>query len=193
MPPSNCIELNANEQSQLLSLARQSIQCGLESGRALRPDLARYEDKLQIDRAVFVTLTQGGELRGCVGSLEAVEPLAQAVATAAYNAAFRDRRFAALSADEFERVRIEIAVLSELQPIEAQIRQALLDLLEPGVDGLLLEDRGYRSTFLPKVWEKVGSPGDFLEQLLLKAGLGADYWSDSLRFQRYQSLSFAEI
>ncbi|CAD7842384.1 MAG: hypothetical protein [Olavius algarvensis Gamma 3 endosymbiont] len=193
MPPSNCIELNASEQSQLLALARQSIQSGLESGRALRPDLARYEDKLQIDRAVFITLTQDGELRGCVGSLQAVEPLAQAVATAAYNAAFRDRRFAALSADELKRVRIEISVLSELQPIEAQSRQALLDLLQPGVDGLLLEDRGYRSTFLPKIWEKIVSPGDFLEQLLLKAGLGADYWSDSLRFQRYQSLNITEI
>ncbi len=192
MPPSLCIELSASEQNRLLDIARRSISSGLTAGRALQLDLAQLEDNLQIKAAVFVTLTRSGELRGCVGSLQAVEPLARAVATSAFNAAFRDRRFAAVGADELDAIRIEISVLSEMEPIEAPTRQALLDSLQRGVDGLLLEDRGHRSTFLPKVWEKITSPTEFLEQLLHKAGLGAGHWSGSLRFHRYHTSTFAE-
>lgn len=192
MPPSLCIELSDSEQTRLLAIARQSISSGVATGRVLQVDLAQLEDNLQIEAAVFITLTRSGELRGCVGSLQAVEPLAQAVATSAFNAAFRDRRFAPVSAEELDAIRIEVSVLSEMEPIEAPTRQALLDALQPGVDGLLLEDRGYRSTFLPKVWEKIASPTEFLEQLLLKAGLGADHWSGSLQFHRYHSFTFAE-
>ena len=79
-----------------------------------------------------------------------------------------------------------------MEPIEAASRQALLDSLQPGIDGLLLEDRGYRSTFLPKVWDSLASPAEFLEHLCLKAGLGARHWSGTIRFHRYHTLSFAE-
>ncbi len=79
-----------------------------------------------------------------------------------------------------------------MEPVAAVSRDELLDLLEPGLDGLLLEDRGRRATFLPKVWEKMASPQQFVEQLLLKAGLPPDHWSDSLRISRYRTLSFAD-
>lgn len=192
MPPSLCIELSDSEQARLLEIARQSIGSGLTSGRALQVDIARVGPNLQTVAAVFVTLTRGGELRGCIGSLQAQEPLAQAVANSAFSAAFRDYRFPSLRADELDAIRIEISVLSEMEPIEAETRQALLDSLQPGVDGLLLEDRGHRSTFLPQVWEKIASPTEFLEQLCLKAGLDAGYWSGTLRFHRYRTLSLAE-
>ncbi len=192
MPPSLCIELSDGEQARLLEIARQSIGNGLTSGRALQVDLSRIDANLQTVAAVFVTLTRAGQLRGCIGSLKAQEPLAQAVANSAFGAAFRDYRFPSLRADELDEIHIEISVLSEMEPIEAETRQALLDALQPGVDGLLLEDRGYRSTFLPQVWEKMASPTEFLEQLCLKAGLDAGYWSGTLRFHRYHTLSFAE-
>ncbi len=192
MPPSLCIELSDGEQARLLEIARQSIGSGLTSGRAPQVDIARLGPNLQTVAAVFVTLTRDGELRGCIGSLQAQEPLAQAVANSAFSAAFRDYRFPSLRADELDAIRIEISVLSEMEPIEAETRQALLDSLQPGVDGLLLEDRGYRSTFLPQVWEKIASPTKFLEQLCLKAGLDAGYWSGTLQFHRYRTLSFAE-
>jgi len=192
MPLSLCIELSDSEQTRLLDIARQSLSSGLATGRALQFEISQLEDSLQIDAAVFITLTRSGELRGCVGSLQAVEPLAQAVATSAFNAAFRDRRFGPLGVDELDAIRIEISVLSEMEPIEADSRQALLDSLQPGVDGLLLEDQGYRSTFLPKVWEKITSPAEFLQQLMLKAGLGAGHWSGTLRFHRYHTFTFAE-
>ena len=192
MPPSLCIELSDSEQSRLLDIARQSISSGFSTRSALQINLAEFENKLQTRAAVFVTLTRYGELRGCVGSLQAVEPLAQAVATSAFNAAFRDSRFPAVDVDELDAIRIEISVLSQMEPIEAPTRQALLDSLQPGIDGLLLEDRGYRSTFLPKVWEKITSPNEFLEQLLLKAGFDAGHWSSTIRFYRYHTLTFAE-
>ncbi|MDH3761122.1 MAG: AmmeMemoRadiSam system protein A [Gammaproteobacteria bacterium] len=192
MPPSLCIELSDTEQARLLGIARQSIAEGLASGRALQVDLEQMQENLRGRAAVFITLTRSGELRGCVGSLQAVEPLAQAVATSAFNAAFRDRRFGQLRDDELDAIRIEISVLSEMEPIDADSRRILLDSLQPGVDGLLLEDGGYRSTFLPKVWEKIGSAEEFLQQLLLKAGLGAGHWSNTLRCHRYYTFSFAE-
>ncbi len=192
MPPSLCIELGDSERASLFVIARRSIAEGLISDRALQPDISQLEEKLQGRAAVFVTLTLSGELRGCVGSLQAVEPLAQAVATSAFDAAFRDRRFGQLHNEELDAIRIEISVLSEMEPIQADSRQALLASLNPGVDGLLLEDKGCRSTFLPKVWEKIPSAEEFLQQLLLKAGLGAGHWSNSLRFHRYHTLSFAE-
>ena len=192
MLPSLCIDLDENERLGLLDIARRSIIHGLETGRALPIDLAQLSDKQQIESAVFVTLTLGGELRGCVGSLQAVDPLARAVANSAFNAAFRDRRFGKVEAPELDVLRIEISVLSALELVNADSRQALLDALKPGEDGLLMEDRGYRSTFLPKVWEKIPTPSQFLEELMQKAGLPAGHWSDSVRFYRYHTLSFAE-
>jgi AMMECR1 domain-containing protein len=89
--------------------------------------------------------------------------------------------------------RIEISVLSQMEPFAVTDRENLLSQLRPHVDGLLLEDGLYRSTFLPKVWEKIGTPGKFLEQLLFKAGLSSDYWSETICFQRYQTISFGEM
>ena len=79
-----------------------------------------------------------------------------------------------------------------MSPIAAETRDELLQQLRPGRDGLLLQDGHYRSTFLPKVWEQLAEPGLFLDQLLAKAGLPASHWSGTLRFQRYETLSFRE-
>jgi AmmeMemoRadiSam system protein A len=192
MRPSLCIDLSADEQARLLDIARQSIVRGLDSGTALRLDLARFDVNLRVDSAVFITLTLAGNLRGCIGSLQPSAPLAQAVANSAFNAAFRDRRFAQLQAGEIENICIEVSVLSAMELIAVGTRQALVDNLQPGVDGLLLEDQGYRSTFLPKVWEKIASPDEFVGQLMLKAGLDAEHWSSSIRCYRYHSTSFGE-
>ena len=192
MQPSLCPELSADDRAQLLDIARASIRHGIESGRALLPDAAGLGENMRAPAAVFITLTRNGDLRDCIGSLQASQPLAEAVASSAFNAAMRDPRFAPVRGDELEQIDIEISVLSEMQPIEAESRQALLAQLETGVDGLLLEDRGHRATFLPKVWEKMRDADEFLDHLMLKAGLGERHWSSSIRFHRYHTLSFAE-
>jgi AmmeMemoRadiSam system protein A len=192
MPLSLCVDLSGDEQARLLDIARQSIVSGLDCGAALQPDVTRLDANLHIDSAVFVTLTLGGNLRGCIGSLQPSAPLAQAVANAAFNAAFQDRRFTQVQADEIENLRIEVSVLSSMELIAVDTRQALLDNLQPGVDGLLLEDQGHRATFLPKVWEKIATADEFVGQLMLKAGIAVGYWSSTIRCYRYHSISFGE-
>ncbi len=192
MPPSPSIDLDPGARGRLLGIARDSIRHGFDNGDALVIDLNRVDGRLARDGAVFVTLLKFGELRGCVGSLQPSAPLAQAVATSAFNAAFRDYRFPELRAEELDALAIEVSVLSPMEPVAVASRDELLAMLEPGIDGLLLEDRGCRATFLPKVWEKMASPHQFVEQLLQKAGLPPDHWSDSLRVSRYRTLSFGE-
>jgi AmmeMemoRadiSam system protein A len=192
MPLSLCIDLSADEQARLLDIARQSIVNGLDSGAVLQLDIAQLDANLRIDSAVFVTLTLGGNLRGCIGSLQPSAPLALAVANAAFNAAFRDPRFAQVRADEIEEIHVEVSVLSSMELIAVDTRQALLDNLQPGVDGLLLEDQGHRATFLPKVWEKIATADEFVGQLMLKAGLASGYWSNTIHCYRYHSISFSE-
>jgi len=192
MLPSLCINLSADEQDRLLDIARQSIVLGLDSGTALRLDVTQLDANLRVDSAVFITLTLAGALRGCIGSLQPSAPLAQAVANSAFGAAFRDRRFAQVQAGEIENLRIEVSVLSAMELITVNSRQSLLDKLQPGVDGLLMEDQGYRSTFLPQVWGKISTPNEFVGELMQKAGLAAEHWSSTIRFYRYHSTTFGE-
>ena len=192
MPLSLCIDLSADEKSLLLDIARRSIVNGLDSGAALQLDTARLDTNLRTDSAVFVTLTVDGNLRGCIGSLQPSAPMAQAVANSAFNAAFRDPRFAPVRDDEIENLTIEVSVLSSMEAITVDTRQALLDNLQPGVDGLLIEDKGHRATFLPQVWAKISTAEEFVGQLMLKAGLAAGYWSSTIRCHRYHSNSFGE-
>jgi AmmeMemoRadiSam system protein A len=192
MPHSPCIELGQQQQRQLLEIARRSIEQGFTTQSPLQLELADLDAELRAPAAVFVTLTEGGELLGCIGSLQANAPLAQAVANAAYNSAFRDQRFSAVRQEQLQRIRIEISVLSPLQKLQPDSRAALLQVLQPGVDGLVIEDRGRRATFLPKVWDGIDSPTAFLDHLMQKAGLGAGYWSDSICVERYHTLTFAD-
>ena len=192
MPPSFSVEPDSAAQRALLGIARDALRTGLTSARPLQIDLDAHPPSFAVACAVFVTLTRDGALRGCVGSLEAREPLVQAVATSAYNAAFRDRRFRAPDASEIESLRIEISLLSEMSPVSARERSQLIETLEPGIDGLLIEDGAYRATFLPKVWEKLPAPDEFVAQLMQKAGLPERHWSASTRCFRYRCLSFAE-
>ena len=192
MAASSCIDLPRESRRRLLGIARQSIHFGLEERRALTVTPPESSDPLSAVHGVFVTLTQRASLRGCIGSLEGVAPLAQAVADAAYSAAFRDPRFPGLAAGECTRTRIEISVLSGMESIPATNRAHLLETLVPGQDGLVLEDGYHRSTFLPKVWEQLPEPEAFLGQLLLKAGLPPGHWSSSIKLMRYTTLSFAD-
>ncbi len=192
MAPSVSIELGAAERGRLLEIARRSIGSGLQRGRALAFDPREFDGALAARRGVFVTLTQSAALRGCIGAMESEEPLAQAVASSAYGAAFRDPRFPAIREEELAETRIEISVLSAMEVIAVTSREALLASLVPGVDGLLIEDRHHRSTFLPKVWEQLPDPEQFLGHLMAKAGLPENHWSPRTVARRYTTLTFAE-
>ncbi|WP_245731691.1 AmmeMemoRadiSam system protein A [Thiocapsa roseopersicina] len=180
----------AEERRMLLAVAAQSIEHGLNHGRPLEPDPHEYPAALQAERATFVTLQIAGELRGCIGVLEAIRPLVVDVARNAYAAAFEDPRFPPLTRAELPRLDIHISVLSPSEPMHFRSESDLLGQIRPGIDGLILEDRGRRGTFLPSVWEQLPEPADFFEHLRHKAGLPSRYWSETLRVSRYTTESF---
>jgi AmmeMemoRadiSam system protein A len=96
-----------------------------------------------------------------------------------------DHRFSPVSRAELEDLEIHISLLSPLEPLDVDTREELLDLLRPGVDGLLLEDPPHRSTFLPQVWDSLPDPADFVNELLQKGGLPPNHWSVTLQVFRY--------
>lgn len=172
----------------LLAHAREAIAQRLALPAAIAPQ-ASFLDRLG---ATFVTLRLDGELRGCIGSLQALRPLRDDVRDNAMAAAFDDPRFAPLSAREFVGLRIEVSVLSPATPIVAASESELQAQLRPGIDGVTLQWRGRRGTFLPQVWSDVATPAEFLQLLKRKAGLPADYWSDEVAVSRYTVDKFTE-
>lgn len=173
----------------LLKLARDSIAHGLEHGHPLPVAIENQPQELQICAASFVTLRLEDELRGCIGTLEALRPLAVDITANAWAAAFRDPRFWPVSRAEFERLDIHISILSAPEPMSFVSEADLIAQLRPGIDGLIIEEGHRRGTFLPAVWESLPESADFLRQLKHKAGLPADYWSQALRVQRYTTES----
>ncbi|MCI0508055.1 MAG: AmmeMemoRadiSam system protein A [Gammaproteobacteria bacterium] len=178
----------------LRHIAKASIQYSLEHGsdagyeRTLR--LADFAQELQQPRASFVTLHINDELRGCIGTLEARQPLIIDVAHNARAAAFHDPRFAPLSQSEFDRLQIHISILGIPEAISFSSEQDLIRQLRPGIDGLILAAAGRRGTFLPSVWESLPAPEEFLAHLKMKAGLPTSYWPDDIKIARYTTESF---
>lgn len=167
------------------NLAHQSIRHGLESGKAPEIDINDYPAELQANTATFVTLHRNSELRGCIGMLRPVRPLAEDVSYNAWAAAFTDSRFMPLTADELDDLDIHISILGTPEEIDFSSEDDLLKQIRPGTDGLILEEGFNKGTFLPSVWKSLSDPRKFLNHLKLKAGLPANYWSDSIRVRRY--------
>lgn len=176
----------------LVDTARRSIVHGLERGRPLPVHPEEYPQPLREHRASFVTLTRQGRLRGCIGMLEAIRPLIVDVAENAWAAAFRDPRFPPLGREEYPDVRVSVSVLTPPEDFPVRDEADLLARLVPGEHGLILEAGHRRATFLPKVWDELPDPREFLAHLKLKAGLPEDYWSADMRFQIYRSIDYAE-
>ncbi len=191
-PDPTTSSFSREDQQELLRLARASIQMGISKGHAMDVDIKIYPANLQEQLACFVTLQKHGALRGCIGHLQAVQPLVTDVAENAYAAAFCDPRFPAVSESEVSMLDIHISVLSPSQPMVFSSEQDLMAQIRPGVDGLILESGYNRGTFLPSVWESLPDVPSFLRHLKLKAGLSADHWSDEIRVSRYTTDSFSD-
>ena len=175
----------------LLVLARQAIERAIlphqrgyvsEMASGANVDVQRY---LKAQGASFVTLTQNEQLRGCIGTPEAWRPLEEDVQANAVAAALRDTRFAPLHAQEWPQTRVEVSVLSSLEPMAFADEADALAQLRPGVDGLVLTCGRHRATFLPQVWEQLPDPASFVTQLKRKAGLPAHFWAPDLQLQRF--------
>jgi len=166
----------------LLPIARASIASTLGQSAASANEDAPW---LHEPGACFVTLMRHGQLRGCIGSLEARRSLLADVKSNAVAAAFHDPRFPPLSAQELDDTTIEVSVLSPPQALHFSSEADALEQLRPGVDGVVFLCDQARSTFLPQVWEQLPERTTFLAQLKRKAGLAANFWSDAVRLQRY--------
>jgi len=172
----------------LVGLARGTIARELGLAAPAAPDAPFLREH----GATFVTLQSGGQLRGCIGSLQAVRPLGADIEHTARAAAFGDPRFAPLGRDEFDAIRVEVSLLSPLARIPVRGEDELLAQLRPRVDGLVLAYGDRRGTFLPQVWESLPDPRQFLGQLKRKAGLPPDFWSSDLAVFRYTVRKWAE-
>jgi AmmeMemoRadiSam system protein B/AmmeMemoRadiSam system protein A len=179
------------EGQTLLDVAKQSIQYGLTHAKSLPVNLEDYDGPLRQPRASFVTLKIADQLRGCIGSLQASRPLVEDISENAFAAAFRDPRFAPLRQDELDQLDFHISILSLPQPMDFSDESDLISQIRPGIDGLILEDKGRKGTFLPSVWESLPEREQFWQQLKLKAGLPTDHWSDTLKLSRYTTQAFS--
>lgn len=185
--------MNPDLGNTLLLLARQAIadKLGVAHAPAPAPD-REVLPELARPGAVFVTLTRHGDLRGCIGSLEARRPLVEDVVANARAAAFSDPRFAPLTAAELAGIRVEVSLLTPAQALSFSSEADAIEQLRPQVDGVILEVDRQRGTFLPQVWENLPDARQFMRELKRKAGLPADFWSDQVKLSRYQVQKWRE-
>ncbi len=185
--------LSPEERTILLKLARQALEKGV-CGEPLPPvDLQSLSPILRETGATFVTLTRGGELRGCIGTLDASQPLAEDVQEHAIAAALHDYRFPQVVPDELTEIKIEVSRLTPLKPLVYDDPEELPRRLRPCVDGIVLRDGFRRATFLPQVWEKIPDPELFLSYLCQKMGAPHDLWRQKkLEVWMYQVEEFHE-
>ena len=180
--------LSEEQRRQLLKLARTSIEAVLD-GRAPEVRAEEYEETLRKPAGAFVTLrTRDGDLRGCIGSIRAMEPLCRAVATSAVSAAFRDPRFFPVQREEMAILELEISVMG---PIEQVLDVAEIEV---GRDGLIISRGRYAGLLLPQVatehgWDRL----TFLDQTCLKAGLPPGSWRlPEARIEKFAAEVFGE-
>ena len=169
----------------MLRTVDQTLALTLKNGKPPNVDIESFPDALKAEAATFVTLEKNGQLRGCIGSLQAHRPLILDLVANTYRAGFKDPRFKPLTAQELPDVAASISLLSTPEPMPFADEADLLSQLRPGIDGLILEDAGRRGTFLPQVWDQLPTAEAFFTRLKGKAGLPANHWSDTVKVQRY--------
>ena len=173
------------QKTALLEMAWQTLkQFSVPSNIRLKD----YDTVLQQDGACFVTLYKQDGLRGCIGSLQATEPLIFNVANNAFKAAFQDQRFLPLTPGELHQLSLSISVLTPASELYFCSEAELLSQIRPNVDGLILKDTGHSATFLPIVWQSLPTVEMFWTELKQKAGLPINYWSQTLQVYRYTTV-----
>ena len=169
----------------LLDIAELTVATALVGRRPTLPPLGNLPRRLRARVGAFVTLTVAGELNGCIGNVEGIEPIGHAVARLALSAAFDDPRLPALRPADFPNLTIELSLLSELSMIVAESRADLIAALRPHRDGVVVTAGPRQGLFLPSVWEHLHRSDDFLDHLWIKAGLTPRTWPTDLRAFRF--------
>lgn len=173
------------DEQDLLNIAHQSIEHGLKNGECLKVNEVEYPTALQQPYGAFTTLKYNGALRGCKGSLEVTLPLVNTVAYSAYSSAFNDIRFPPLQPGEFAQLKISLSVLSPKEKLSFTSEEDLIEQIQPGIDGLVLDYNSQRGTLLPSVWNTIPDAREFLLIVKQKAGFDRDFWDEDLQAYRY--------
>jgi AmmeMemoRadiSam system protein A len=179
----------------LVTIARNAILERIDRSPAVDESWEKLigDKRLQEKRGTFVTLHQNGQLRGCIGTLTATEPIIDGVKRNALNAALHDHRFTPVKPEELDSIEIEVSILTEPVSVKYTDGADLLTKLNPGEDGVIIRQGAARATFLPQVWDQLPGPEEFLNHLCLKAGLAVDAWQTSkLEVLIYQVQYFDE-
>lgn len=185
--------LSNSEKQTLFRLARQALHEAAHNQQLQPLDLDTLTPRLRAPGASFITLTTGGQLRGCIGTLKKQLPLAEDVRQHTVDAALHDYRFTSVQPKEVDQIEIEISVLTTPQPLEYSRPEDLPQLLRPNIDGVILIQGNHRATFLPQVWSKVPNAEIFLDMLCEKALLSRGEWRQgSLEILTYQVECFHE-
>lgn len=160
----------------LTQLAKKTLEACFKNEKFI-PD-EKTKEKYKEKKACFVTLTENGELRGCIGCLEARQELWKDVQENAIHAAFHDSRFFSLNKEELDNIKIEISVLSKPKKLEFKNQEELMNNINKDM-GIILKKEHHSATFLPQVWKEISEKTIFLEHLSIKAGLNKDAWRES--------------
>ncbi|MDP2561630.1 AmmeMemoRadiSam system protein A [Psychrobium sp. 1_MG-2023] len=187
MPALSCVHLTEAARESLKALAWQVLSDAIKHQRFILPSSPNMAE-LEIIATSFVTIYYNGHLRGCIGCVTASQPLWQDVCHHSYSSAFRDARFKPLQENELASLQIEISVLSPLKAINNEGEAALLDELQPNIDGLLIKDDNHSAVFLPTVWQSLPSPTQFVNELKQKGGWARDYWAYDIELYRFHTL-----
>jgi len=186
-------KLTIAEQKILLRLAREAMERGVRGEGLSFLDQSLLTFSLREEGSSFITLTTHGKLRGCIGSLEPYQSLAEDVREHAISAALKDPRFPPVREEELNGILIEVSRLTRPSPLEYKDAHDLLSKLCPQVDGVIVRDGLQRATFLPQVWEKISDPAEFLGNLCHKMGANPHLWrSKHLEVLTYQVEEFHE-
>ena len=164
-------EAVAEHRPALLKSVAPTLRYALRHGKAPAVDLAKVPAPLHRHAATFVTLRRGKDLRGCIGTVDPVRPLAVDVVENTYGAAFKDPRFGPLQRTELTDLTASIALLSTPSAMDFADEADLLNQLRENQDGLLLRSGQRRAVFLPQVWKNLTTPDAFLSHLKTKAGI----------------------
>lgn len=191
----DAVELTSAEQAQLLDLARRQLIASIAGEDFIDVHPVDVSNRTMREEAAFVSLTVGGILRGCmIDRFEPHEPLFANVLHNVELAVLADERFAAITQEEMDEVRIKISIVHDIETLHFTSSEDLLKKLTPFVDGIILSIGEELSTYLPSVWETFPDPSEFLSQLCIKAGWDADRWTTAPypMIQTYRVYEFGE-
>ena len=163
---------NKEQKDIILKIAKDAIKEAVLGVRVVdRDELVREYPFLLEKGAVFVTINEFNNLRGCIGSIIAHRALVDDIIENAKSAALSDPRFKPLGRDELDKIEVEVSVLTPPKVLEYSDIDDLKRKIKPNVHGVILNYRGHQATYLPSVWEQLSDFDLFFRSLCQKAGL----------------------